>query len=139
MSFHAKSTALALAAYTVVTIGYVVLLVRAAADTPVEDVDYHGLLIGLVVVFVVIAIVGNIALAGSNIAEADAIDERDRIIELKGERVGGWVLAAGALGALALAMTDQATFWIAQTILAGLVLGEIASSTSQLVMYRRGA
>ncbi len=139
MSFHAKSTAIALVAYAVVAIGYVILLVQAAADTPVEEIDYQGLVIGLVVVFVIIAIVGNAWVAARNPAEADTVDERDRIIELKGERVGGWVLAVGALGALGLAMTDQATFWIAQAILAGLVLGEMASSTSQLVLYRRGA
>lgn len=139
MSFHARSTALALGAYLLVTAGYLFLLAQATVDTPIEDVDYQGLVIGLVVVFVIIAIVGNAIIAGMNIPEADAVDERDRIIELKGERIGGWVLAAGALGALALAMTDQATFWIAQVILAGLVLGEITSSASQLLMYRRGA
>lgn len=139
MSFHARSTALALVAYVVVTIGYVILLVQAAADTAIEDIDYQGLLIGLVVTFVIIAIVGNIILASSNIAESDAVDERDKLIELKGERYGGWALSVGALAALALAMTDQATFWIAQVILAGLVLSEITSSASQLVMYRRGA
>ena len=139
MSFHAKSTALALVAYLVVSAGYLVMVINRAADVPVEEVDYQGLLIGLVVAFVVIAIVGNVVIAGSNTAEADAIDERDRLIELKGERIGGWVLAAGALVALGLAMTEQSTFWIAQAILAGLVLSEIASSASQLVMYRRGA
>lgn len=138
MSFHAKSTAIALVAYVSVAIGYVILVTQRAADTPIEDVAYQGLVLGLVVVFVIIAIVGNAWVAARNPADADAIDERDRLIELKGERIGGWVLAAGALGALALAMTDQTTFWIAQAILAGLVLGEIASSTSQLVLYRRG-
>lgn len=139
MSFHAKSTTVALVAYVLVTMGYVILLAQRAGDTPIEDVAYQGLVIGLVVVFIVIAIVGNIVVATSNLDEADAVDERDRLIELKGERIGGWVLAAGALGALALAMTEQPTFWIAQAILAGLVLGEIVSASSQLVLYRRGA
>ena len=139
MSFHAKSTAVALVAYVLVSIGYIVLLAQRASDTPIEDVAYQGLVIGLVIVFIIIAIVGNIVVATSNLAEADAVDERDRLIELKGERIGGWVLAAGALGALALAMTEQSTFWIAQAILAGLVFGEIASASSQLALYRRGA
>ena len=136
MSRHLKSTLVALVGYVVVTAVYIVTLMSRAGGQPVEDVDYQGLVIGLIVAFVAIAIVGNAIIATRHLDEDDAVDERDRLIELRGERIGGWVLAAGAIGALVLAMTDQATFWIAQAILAGLVVGEMTSSVSQLVLGR---
>jgi hypothetical protein len=136
MSRHLKSTLVALVGYVVVTAVYIVTLMSRADGQPVEDVDYQGLVIGLIVAFVAIAIVGNAIIATRHLDENDAVDERDRLIELRGERIGGWVLAAGAIGALVLAMTDQATFWIAQAILAGLVVGEMTSSVSQLVLGR---
>jgi hypothetical protein len=58
------------------------------------------------------------AIALANPREADASDERDRLIAPRGERVGGYVLAVG--------------------VFAGLVLAELVEGATKIVLYRRG-
>jgi hypothetical protein len=62
------------------------------------------------------------AIALANPKEAGASDERDRLIALRGERVGGYVLAVGVLGGLPLA-------W---------VVAELVEGATKIVLYRRG-
>lgn len=53
-------------------------------------------------------------------------------VRLRGQQVAGMVLAAGTVAGLRLAMIDAATFWIAQALLAGLVLAEVAGGLTRL-------
>jgi len=48
------------------------------------------------------------------------------------------VAAGAALAGLALAMLEVEHFWIANAILAGLVLSEVVSGVTKVVLYRRG-
>ncbi|HEY1817639.1 MAG TPA: hypothetical protein VGG74_35105 [Kofleriaceae bacterium] len=68
----------------------------------------------------------------------ERVDERDRVIAMRGTHIGYYVLASGAFCALVVAATGR-TFWTAHAILAALVLAEIAKDASRLVYYRRGA
>ena len=101
---------------------------------------YNGEPVVLIVVvpLVVIATIGHIIISARNPSEADDNDERDREIARRGSVIGGWVLSAGALGALFASMAEIEHFWIAHLLLAGLVLAELADGVWRLVLYRRG-
>lgn len=47
------------------------------------------------------------------------------------------MLAVGTVAGLGLAMVDAATFWIAQTLLASLVLAQIGSGLTRPLLSRR--
>lgn len=140
MSFQEKSTwvmltlvALVYGLYFAVVLGDIVAL-----ESPVRDIAYRGLMLGTVVVLVVLATISHIVIAIANPSDADESDERDREINRFGEYVGGYVLGVGALVALGMAMFEVEHFWIANAILAGLVLSEITSGLTKIISYRRG-
>ena len=82
--------------------------------------------------------VSHAALAVLNPKEAGQHDERDRLIALRGERVGGYVLAVGVFAGLVLAMAEAGSFWIAHALLLAWVLAELTDGAVQIVLYRRG-
>jgi hypothetical protein len=137
MSFHGKSTALMLAIIIAVYGWYFVTIARWASDTPVTDIAYQPLMLATVVVLVVLAIVGHILLAAIPPYEGRQPDERDRLIEARGELIGGYAIGTGAVGGILLAMAEFDYFWIANTILLGLVLSEVVAGAAKLVYYRR--
>lgn len=137
MSFQEKSTALMLGLIVIVYGWYFATVASQVGETPVADIDYQPLMLGTVAALVVLAIVGHILITAVPSYEGDETDERDRIIDLKGEGIGGYVLATGTLVGLFLAMAEYEPFWIANALLAGLVLSEIVTSASKLVYYRR--
>ena len=85
-----------------------------------DEIVYQPLLIVAIVPLVVLAVVSHVAIALANPKEADASDERDRLIALRGERVGGYVLAVGVFGGLVLAMA------------------ELVEGATKIGLYRRG-
>jgi hypothetical protein len=90
-----------------------------------------------VAVLVLFAIIGHavIALLDRRTAE----DERDRMIALKGARVGGFVLAVGVFLALWLAVASSGNFWFTQLLLGFWVLAQLADYTVQLKLHRQDA
>ena len=70
--------------------------------------------------------------------EADAADERDRLIELRGDQRGGFLMTVALFSTMGLAMTGASVFWIAHGALAGLVVSELVKAVSKLIDYRRG-
>lgn len=62
---------------------------------------------------------------------AGEFDERDRLVDLRSEWLGGTVLTAGVLGALAAAMSELASFWVAHILLSALVLAELAKDAAR--------
>lgn len=71
-------------------------------------------------------------------SEAGTTDERDQVVDLRGEWLGGFVLAAGIICGLALTIFEIHVFWIAQVLLGSLVLSEIVKDARTLVLYRQG-
>jgi putative copper export protein len=139
VSFKARTTAVMLVVLLIVYGWYFATVLLEAASTPVEDIDYQGLLFVMVVILVILFTIGVGVLAALARREANEDeDERDRLIEMRGAQVGSYVLIAGVLAAMGLAMVDGAQFWIAQLLLAGLVLAELAKSAVMLMAYRRG-
>ena len=144
MSFHEKSNALMLGAIVLVYGAYFLIVlglpVMSGTDIDVNArlVMSNGLMLGSVVALVAIAIIGHILITVLAPKDADKHDERDRMIEMRGDQRGGFVMAFGALCGMGLAMLAMPHFWIVNAILAGLVLGEIVKAVSKLIDYRRG-
>ncbi|WP_323762057.1 hypothetical protein [Maricaulis sp.] len=109
-------------------------------DSPVEALALTNmkmlLTVGIIIVASIVAHIA-IAIAAPSEANEDA-DERDKLVEMRGDQRGGFVLAVFALGAMASAMTAQPYYLIANLILAGLVASELVKGVSKLVDYRRG-
>lgn len=138
MSFKARTTAVMLVALILVYGWYFLQVLLEARSTPVEDIAYQGLLLVMVAVLVVLSVVGLSILGALARRESDATDERDRLIEMRGDQVAGYVLVVGLLAGMGLAMLEGEYFWIAHVLLAGLVLGEVAKAVVMLMAYRRG-
>ena len=88
-----------------------------------------------IVGFIVANIIGNIVAAASNPSEADKNDERDREIDHVGERVGNWLIIAGSIAGLVLAMSEADHFWIANAIFLGGIVGALLSSVTKIAAY----
>jgi hypothetical protein len=137
MTYREKSTVVLLVGYLAVYTWYFARVVDAARSGPITEIDYQALLIVMVGVLVGATVVAQVLIAIVTPSEAEQVDERDRMIALRGDRIAGWVVTIGALGGLVLAMIEADSFWIAHALLAGLVLAEIGKSIVMLVSYRR--
>jgi hypothetical protein len=141
MTFEEKST-WAVAAVTVVAYGwYFIRIIGDAASTPVNEIAYQGLLVAMVGVFIVLLIVSHIVIAAvASVVNGgiEGSDVRDHKIDRFGEYVGGYVLGAGVFVLLILAMTETEYFWIANAALGIMVLAELVTSATKIIMYRRG-
>jgi hypothetical protein len=138
VSFQEKSAVVMTGALAVVYGAYFAIVGRWLTVTPADEIVYQPLLIVAVVPLVVLAVVGHVAIALANPKEADAYDERDRLITLRAERVGGYVLALGVFGGLVLAMAELPPFFIAHALLLAWVLAELVEGATKIVIHRRG-
>ena len=138
MTFKAKTTAIMLVTLTIVYGWYFIQVLPETAETPVAEIGYQGVMFATVVLFVILFVAGMIVLAAADRHQADDEDERDQLIERRGDQVGGYVLAVAALAGMGLAMVEGSYFWIANVLLAGLVLSELAKGLVMLAAYRRG-
>lgn len=98
----------------------------------------HKVLFAMAVAYLVASqVVGHILIA--IVDPRDETDERDRLIELKGTRVGSWVLAAGVFITLVVAVQTEGNFLFTHVLLGSWVLSQLVEIGSQLYLYRRGA
>jgi hypothetical protein len=139
MTFQEKST-LTMTVILVAVFGwYFALVLGPIAGSPARAIAYTGLMVAVVILLTILATVSHVFLAIAFRSQADDHDERDRLIELRSERIGGYILAIGIVTGIGLAMVQADTFWIAQVLIGALVLGEVIGNVVTLVLYRRGA
>ena len=104
----------------------------------VNVMPQHKVLFAMAVAYLVASqVVGHILIA--IVDPRDETDERDRLIELKGTRVGSWVLAAGVFITLVVAVQTEGNFLFTHVLLGSWVLSQLVEIGSQLYLYRRGA
>ncbi|UZJ26830.1 hypothetical protein RHODO2019_18275 (plasmid) [Rhodococcus antarcticus] len=139
MPFKEKSTLAMTTILVLVFGGYFTIVMGRVSRSPGRDVAWVGLMVTVVVILVVLAAAAHAVIAISAPSQAGHEDERDRSFERRGAQVCGYVLATGIVGGLTLAMVDAPTFWIAQALLAALVLGEVAKGATVVAQYHRGA
>jgi hypothetical protein len=136
MAFMEKSNWVVLVVAVPTLLVYAALVVPQVLSKPITEVSWVQPMIFAIVGFVVANILGNVVAAAMNPREADMKDERDTEIDRFGERVGNWLMVAGAIAALVLAMTLADHFWIANAIFLGGLAGAILSSVTKIAAYR---
>ena len=136
MTFMEKSNWVVLVVAVPTLLVYVALVVPQALGKPIAEVSWVQPMIFAIVGFIVANALGNVVVAASNPSEADKNDQRDREIDHFGERIGNWLIIAGACAALVLAMARADHFWIANSIYLGGMAASIVSSATKIVAYR---
>ena len=136
MTFLEKTNWVALVVAVPTLLVYAVLVVPQLLAMPLAEVSWVPPMILAIVAFVIANILGNIAAAAINPREATIEDERDREIDRYGERIGNWVIAAGGITALVLAMAMANQFWIANAIFLGGIAGSVVSAVVKISAYR---
>lgn len=147
MSYEEKSTWTTGLIQLVTGLWYTVTILGKASTTPVDEIEYLGELVTLVVAVVVATVAvtivvsvfsaGRAAIAGETV-DLDRTDERDRSISRYAGNVGGIVLGVGMVPALGLAVFEFDHFWIAHAILAAFFASEMVTTGLKIFRYRRG-
>ena len=95
-----------------------------------------GVFVGAVVLLVIVQVIGHLVIVLFD--RRDDTDERDRLIERQGERIGSFVLASGVFVALCTAVAVPGNFACAHVLLASWVIAQAVEIAAQLWYYRRG-
>ena len=138
MTVQEKTISLYLVVAVAVFAVYAIIVGRQLGDTPVDAIAYQMALVIAVGCSIVINIVGSIIVSIASPHGHDRPDERARSIVRQGELVGYYVLSAGILGVLALALVSAEQFWIANAIYLAFTIAAVISSVVKLVAFRRG-
>jgi hypothetical protein len=136
MTFAEKSSWVVVVVSVPTFLVYLALVVPQLLGQPVAEVSWVGPMILAIVGFVVANVLGNVVAAASNPREADMTDERDREIDRAGRRVGDWLVIAGAIAGLVLAMAMAEQFWIANAIFLGGMAASTATAAMKIAAYR---
>ncbi len=115
---------------------YLAMLVFRRSDQGIAQTAYAKPMLIAISVAILLGIVVN-SLIGLRADDAGT-DVRDDELYRRGEYAGHWVLVAGAIGALILAMREIDSFWIANVIYLAFVLSAVASSVIRIRGYRQG-
>ena len=135
MAFLEKSNWVALVVAVPTLLVYLILVVPQVLSKPIAEVAWVQPMVFTIVGFIVANVVGNVVAAASNPGEADKKDQRDTEIDHFGERVGNWLIIAGSIAALVLAMTMADHFWIANAIFLGGITAALVSSVTKIAAY----
>jgi len=135
MPFLEKSNWVVLVVAVPTLLIYLALVVPQVLSEPVAEIPWVEPMILAIVGFVVANILGNVVFAALNPREAELSDQRDQEIDRFGERVGNWLIVAGAIAALVLAMARADHFWIANAIFLGGLAGSLLSSATKIAAY----
>ena len=139
MSFREKSAWISLIIHTVIFGGYFWSLADAW-DHPGRGPLGVGLLIGAVILLVLNAIALNAAVALASPKEAEApADERERLINLKAERIASYVLSGNVVLLIGALLVNWDGFLVANLLLAAMVISEVTKAVAQIIYFRAGA
>lgn len=133
-SFREKSLWLMLASL----VGVFGFYFATALPSPNQDVMPEQMVqfVLAIVMLVVIQVVGHAVIAIVD-RRAD-VDERDKLIELRGTNYSSYVMGTGAFFSLCAALVTNGNFVFTHILLAFWVLAEITRIASQLFMHRKG-
>ena len=135
MTFLEKSNWVVLVVGVPTLLVYLAVIVPQVLGKPMAEVSWVQPMIFAIAGFIVANVLGNVVAAASNPAEADKEDQRDREIGRYGERIGSWLMIAGSIAALVLAMTMADHFWIANAIFLGGMAAALVSSVTKIAAY----
>jgi hypothetical protein len=138
MSYEEKGQVVYLGVTATAYAAYLFLILRQLSTTPVTEIDYQPILIATIIVAVVAAIVGRIAVEMIRPSDTVHEDVRDREIGRFGEYVAGLVLGIGMVVPFILAIVEADYFWIANAMYLVFTLQAIVGAVIKLIAYRRG-
>lgn len=138
MSYEEKGVCAYLAAALGSFAVYLLVVLRRADGGPLADVAYVVPMLWTIGVSVAISALVWVAIEAVRPSDSHVADPRDREIARFGDWAGGFVLAVGAAGVLALTMLEAAHFWIANALYTVFVLQAVVSSVIKLRAYRVG-
>ena len=149
MAFEEKLTWVSAAVALIVSGVYFYTVLGQVGSVPTSEIAYQRPLLIAIGASVVLTIVGAIGAAigtaisaeitgNGSVDDVDRKDERDVLINRRGELIGCYVSSFGMLGVLALTMLEYDYFWIANALYLALMVGSLVGSTVKLVEYRRG-
>lgn len=139
MSFREKSAWIMSATLVVAYGWYLATLVGEIAGGAIEAIDYQATAVIAAGAVVVVAAVTHIVLAATGHAGSSESRSGATAIKRYARSVGGVVVSAAAVLAMTLAMLEAKYFWIANVLLAGLVVAELMTAGSEILIYRRKA
>ncbi|GAA2229195.1 hypothetical protein N1031_06170 [Herbiconiux moechotypicola] len=145
MSYEERGTWVYLVVSAGVYAAYVAV-VLAGGVHPLAESDYQvpllvsigAAMVAAIVLRIVMEIAAGVVRGGQAGTDPLRADARDREIDRLGTLRTWWVVAAGALAALVMALAEWPPFWIANVIYLGFVLQAVSSSIVKLAAYRRG-
>ncbi len=133
MAFKQVSSWIVLVAMVWVVLDYAFPLFRERS----LEIAGGDAMIGSVIAFIVLVVIGHIIVWSLSPKNADEIeDERDKQIELYGERAGGYALGAAAITGLVIALIDGDAR-MANIMFLGLAGSEIVKNVWQQALYLR--
>jgi hypothetical protein len=138
VSFLEKSAWVMISIIVFVYGRYFLVVFNRIGDFELDEIPYRAEMLWALITLVVLVAASHIVLAIASPRDAEQRDERDKEINRFGEYVGGYVLGAATVVALGMTIAEVEHFWIANAILAGLVLSEITSGLTKVTLYRRG-
>ncbi len=141
MTFRAKFATAFLVILCVLPGLYFLQLLPQVGSTPVGQIEYQvpllAMLVGVVAATVVAVVVISVRSARRN-EPVDEEDERDRLIDMRGDQVGSYVLVGAAVAGIGLALAEAQFFWIANGVLALTVAAGIVRCAVVLNAHLRG-
>ncbi len=134
MSYEEKGTWVYLVGTIGVYAAYVIYVLSQGVALPISNWIWPLVIsIGAgIVVGIVLRILVEIVIP----SESYKADARDKGVGRRGDAAGNWLIIAGALGGLVLALLAQDYFWIANVIYLGFVLSAVMSSIVKIAAYR---
>ena len=140
MSFEEKSQwSYGIAAFVVPTIYAIWLFGQIGSADAVQDIEYVRTLLWAIGGGILVNIVGSMFIRGANPKDADKRDERDKHIGRLGDQVSFIVFSVLVLAPFTLALLDQPTFWIANSIYFAYALTALVGADVKAIAYRKGA
>lgn len=138
MSYREKSAYISLATHAAVFGTYFFMLWRAWDDRIGQGLSI-GLLAAAVIALIVIAATLAIVAALLSPKEANASsDERERMIDLKAERIASYTLSTGVVCLIGALLIGWNSFLVANLLLAAMVISELVKAIAQIVYFRAG-
>ena len=137
MSFAEKNTWYWALIGSIVPGAYIAGTLVQLRTTPAAEIAYQQPMLISIGVVIALSILGAIVIAASS-PRNTLEDQRDKEIHRFGEYAGYWVMIAGALAAMAMAMAKVDHFWIANTLYVCGVVGGLLGAIVKIVSYRNG-
>ena len=138
MSSGQKGVWIELAVAIVTYVVYAIVVLGEVGRSSWATVPYAPLMLWAIGASVVATVIVRTVVAAIAPKDADKRDVRDKQIYRFGEYTGHWVLVAGAIAALLLAIIKVDYFWIANEIYLAFFVSSVLAAVAKLSAYGRG-